>query len=113
MKKEESLSYSSIHDISNTSYVEDLKESYEKVKRFENELVYGRTLPGIKFDTKIVFKLLKRADKELQFQSKIPKSILKNERILSNDVRYNYFLKIIEKIFETQFFNKIKIKNNL
>jgi hypothetical protein len=102
------ISYSDETTYIPTSYVEELKESYEKVKKFENELVYGKNLPGINIDTKLSFKLLKRADKQLKYISKVPKSILVNEVPNSADVRYISFIKRIHDIFSNQFFDKIK-----
>ena len=103
------ISYSD-HAYSSTSYVEELKESYEKVKKLENELVFSRTtLPGgIKVGGKITWNLLKRADKQLKYISKVPKSVLVNEVPNSTDVRYLSFIKRIHDIFSNQIFDKIK-----
>lgn len=99
------------------SYVEELKESYEQMKRIENELVVSRLNPGEIFknmNKEVTFKELKRVDKKLRFMSKIPKSILKNEMMNSNDIRYNKFIERIVEIFTTQFFEELsKRKNNL
>jgi hypothetical protein len=112
------ISYSPDHEYGPTSYVEELKESYEKVKTLENELMASRmNLPGNvgeKLGGEIAFKQLKRADKKLQFMSKIPKSILKEEKTFSDDVRYKTFLNRICNIFETDLIGKlIELKNNL
>ena len=112
------ISYSSGNEYSPTSYVEELKESYEKMKRIENELVASRiNLPGDMYknmNKKVTFKELERADKKLQFMSKIPKSILKEEKTFSDDVRYNKFIQRISQIFDTELIGKlIETKNNL
>ena len=94
-----------------TSYVEELKESYEQMKRLENELMISRcNLPGDplkNMDRKVTFKELKRADKKLRFVSKVPKSIIENEETNSNDVRYNKFINKISDIFTKQLFSKL------
>ena len=69
---------------------------------------------GIQLGGKITFNQLKRADKKLQFMSKIPKSILKDEKVFSDDVRYNKFIQRISQIFDTELIGKlIETKNNL
>ena len=94
-----------------TSYIEEMKESYEQTRRLENELMSSRfNLPGDiskNIDRKVTFKELKRADKKLKFMSKVPKSILENEEMNSNDIRYNKFINKIYDIFVTQLFNKL------
>jgi len=94
-----------------TSYVEELTDSYNQMKRLENELMISRcNLPGDplkNIDKKVTFKELKRADKKLKFMSKVPKSILENEEMNSNDIRYNKFINKIYDTFVTQLFNKL------
>lgn len=110
------ISYSSSDVYSPTSYVEELKESYEKVRRLENELLLSKqgNLPGTKIKPKTILKELKRADKKLRFMSKIPKSILKEEKTFSDDVRYNKYIQRMSHIFDTELIGKlIEIKNNL
>ena len=112
------ISYSSGNEYSPISYVDEMKDSYEIVRRLDNELISSKlNLPGEvskKMGGKITFKQLKRADKKLQFMSKIPKSILKEEKTFSDDVRYNKFISRISQIFETELLKKlIETKNNL
>jgi len=99
------------------SYVDELKESYEKMKNIENRLVLTElNLPGnnpVNIDKKITFKELKRSDKRLKFMSKVPNSILDGE-LNSNDKRFNNFINKISETFKNEFFHKLdKIKNNL
>ena len=110
--------YISYSDSEPISYVEELKTSYEKVITLENELMASRmNLPGDvskKLGGEIAFKQLKRADKNLKFVSKIPKSILENEETESNDVRYNNFVKkMYEKLHLELFDILIDIKHKL
>lgn len=110
------ISYSFDDVYSPTSYIEELKESYEKVKRLENELLLAKqgNLSGAKIKPSTILKELRRADKKLQFMSKIPKSILKEEKTFSDDVRYNKFIRRMCEKFENELIRElIKIKNNL
>lgn len=102
------ISYSKDFDKSSMSYVEELKESYEKVRRLENELIQSRLdLPGNvnkKLKPKTILKELKRADKKLKKVSKIPKDLNMNNVIT---VEFDSFIKRLVGIFIEQFFNKL------
>jgi len=102
------LSYSRL-DYFLTSYIEEMKESYEKTKRLENELIYSKvkSLGGFSTNPPSLSEL-KRAYKKLDFVSKIPKSILKYEKKESDDIRFNSFINDKCYIFMTQMIDKLK-----
>jgi hypothetical protein len=99
------IGYYNNNDYSSISYVDELKDSYDKMKTLENALVVSRVNGNL--DREITFKELKRADKQLRFMSKIPKSILENEENQSTDIRYNKFLEKIINIFINELFEEI------
>lgn len=105
------MSYSNNISESHTSYVEELKESYERLKMVESAVFFPQTLQN---GTHVDLMSAKWLSECLNNISRIPKSQVSlewSDPKNDNFVRYNNFIKRIVRIFQCQLFDKInKIK---
>lgn len=93
------MSYSYGNDYFHTSYVEQLKESYERLKVAESSLFYNASGP------KLTIKDVKWLSKCLDRASRIPEMKLNYGE--SDDPRYNHFIRRIVNIFKKDMLEKI------
>jgi len=100
------LSYSPNITDFHISYVEQLKESYEKLKMAESALLYDRI--GTRTNLKIDIKSVKWLNKCMIKVSKIPSSKLENEiDHKTDDKNYNRFIYRICDTFKKDMFTKL------
>ena len=101
------ISYSKNIAESHISYVEELKESYERLKMIESSVFFPTVDPSMRADINAV-KWLYEA---FQNVSRIPKlrpvQYKVGECTESDVIKYNNFIKRIVKIFQVEFFDKI------
>jgi hypothetical protein len=100
------LSYSDKSEYYFTSYIEQLKESYEKFKMAESQFIFKGTVGGIRNDMNI--KTVKWLEKNMNRVSMIPESLIKyGEKPVNINIKYNSFVNRIAKIFKEELLEKI------
>jgi hypothetical protein len=90
---------------SKTSYVEELKESYERLKIAENHLFFPKDDPG-KIDLRINNDSIKLLSECLNRVSRIP-DLMINHGVKSENLRYQRFINKLVSIFIEKMFNKL------
>jgi hypothetical protein len=93
------------------SYVEELKESYERLKMIESSVFFPTVDPSMRPNIEAVRWLYEAFQNVSRIPKLRPVQYKVGECAESDVIRYNKFIERIVKIFDTEFFDKINPLN--